>query len=100
MIRSAIIGVFSPMWSMLPAQRRQCWVAASFMGPDESALRHDIGLDKLMWGADYPHVEGSYPYTREHLRQTVAGQLEVEVRSNRALRLFHCRFLPDNKFCM
>ena len=22
-----------------------------------------------MWGSDYPHDEGTYPYTREHLRQ-------------------------------
>jgi hypothetical protein len=21
-----------------------------------------------MWGSDYPHDEGTYPYTREHLR--------------------------------
>ena len=25
-----------------------------------------------MWGSDYPHVEGSYPYTRELLRRTFA----------------------------
>ncbi len=47
--------------------QRQCYVAASFMGPDESAMRHDIGLDKLMWGADYPHVEGTWPHTRRSL---------------------------------
>jgi len=22
-----------------------------------------------MWGSDYPHQEGTYPFTREHLRQ-------------------------------
>ena len=22
-----------------------------------------------MWGSDYPHDEGTFPYTREHLRQ-------------------------------
>jgi hypothetical protein len=22
-----------------------------------------------MWGSDYPHDEGTYPFTREHLRQ-------------------------------
>ena len=28
-----------------------------------------IGLDRFMWGSDYPHDEGTCPYTREHLRQ-------------------------------
>ena len=52
---------------------RQCYVAASFMGPDESAMRHEIGLDKLMWGADYPHVEGTWPRTRKSLARCFRG---------------------------
>ena len=28
-----------------------------------------IGIDKFMWGCDYPHDEGTWPFTREHLRQ-------------------------------
>jgi predicted TIM-barrel fold metal-dependent hydrolase len=52
---------------------RQCYVAASFMGPDESAMRHDVGLDQLMWGADYPHVEGTWPRTRKSLARCFRG---------------------------
>ena len=26
-----------------------------------------------MWGSDYPHDEGTHPFTREHLRQVFAG---------------------------
>jgi hypothetical protein len=26
-----------------------------------------------MWGSDYPHDEGTYPFTREHLRQVFHG---------------------------
>ena len=59
---------------------RQCSVAASFMGPDESAMRHDIGMDKLMWGADYPHLEGTWPRTRKSLARTFRGVPEDEVR--------------------
>ena len=36
-------------------------------------MRYEIGLDKLMWGSDYPHREASYPYTKEHLRLTFEG---------------------------
>ena len=28
-----------------------------------------LGLDRFMWGSDYPHDEGTAPFTREHLRQ-------------------------------
>lgn len=59
---------------------RQCYVAASFMGPDESALRHDIGLEKLMWGADYPHVEGTWPRTRKSLARCFRGVPVDEAR--------------------
>ena len=30
-----------------------------------------------MWGSDYPHEEGTHPFTREHLRQ-VMGDLAPE----------------------
>ncbi len=52
--------------------RRNCWVGSSFTLPHEAALRDVIGVDKIMWGQDYPHTEGTYPYTREALRHTFA----------------------------
>jgi predicted TIM-barrel fold metal-dependent hydrolase len=47
---------------------RQCYVGASFMRPVEVAERDGIGVDRIMWGADYPHHEGTAPYTVEALR--------------------------------
>ena len=52
---------------------RNCHIAASFLRPNEAPMRHQIGMDKLMWGSDYPHRESSYPYTKEHLRLTFDG---------------------------
>ena len=52
---------------------RQCHVAASFMAPHESAMRHDIGLEQLMWGADFPHMEGTWPRTRQSLARCFEG---------------------------
>jgi predicted TIM-barrel fold metal-dependent hydrolase len=60
---------------------RQCHVAASFMGPDESALRHDIGLEKIMWGADYPHPEGTWPRTKKSLARCFRGLPTGDVRA-------------------
>jgi hypothetical protein len=44
-------------------------------------LRHEVGVDRIMWGADYPHSEGSYPYSREALRAAFASAPESEVRA-------------------
>jgi predicted TIM-barrel fold metal-dependent hydrolase len=52
---------------------RNCYAGASFFRPSEVPLRYDIGVDRIMWGQDYPHVEGTYPYTTEALRLTFAG---------------------------
>ena len=49
--------------------RQNCWVGASQPGRDDVAAMDTIGVDRFMWGADYPHEEGTGPYTREHLRQ-------------------------------
>lgn len=59
--------------------RDNCFVGASFMRPHEVPLRHRIGLDKIMWGCDYPHDEGTSPYSREGLRAAYAGLPRDEV---------------------
>jgi hypothetical protein len=40
------------------------------MKPSEIPLRYKIGVDRLMWGSDFPHDEGTFPYSREALRRT------------------------------
>ena len=59
--------------------RDNCFVGASFMRPHEVPLRDRIGLDKIMWGSDYPHDEGTYPYSREGLRIAYAGLPREEI---------------------
>jgi predicted TIM-barrel fold metal-dependent hydrolase len=58
---------------------RQCYVGASFMRPVECAERARIGVDRIMWGADYPHLEGTSPYTLEALRPTFSAVEPEEV---------------------
>lgn len=58
---------------------RQCHVGSSFIRPPEVALRHAVGVDRIMWGCDYPHKEGCFPYTRQHLRASFAGVEPEEV---------------------
>jgi predicted TIM-barrel fold metal-dependent hydrolase len=46
---------------------RQCYVGASFLAPPELAQLDRIGADRVLWGSDYPHREGTWPYSRESL---------------------------------
>ena len=56
-----------------------CWVGASFMNREDAVDRHLIGVDRIMWGSDFPHEEGTYPFTREALANTYSGMDPDEV---------------------
>ena len=58
---------------------RQCHIGASFIRPAEVGLRHQVGVDKIMWGSDYPHKESSHPFSHEALRPAFAGVPSDEV---------------------
>ena len=58
---------------------RQCHIGASFIRPDEVLARHQVGIDKIMWGSDYPHKEASFPFSHEALRVAFAGVPTDEV---------------------
>jgi predicted TIM-barrel fold metal-dependent hydrolase len=58
---------------------QNCWVGVSQPTPPDAAAREAIGTDRFMWGSDYPHDEGTYPYTREHLRQLFSATPESEM---------------------
>ncbi len=74
---------FTKELSLRPTEyfQRQCFIGASFMPPHEGEDRHRIGIDKLMWGSDYPHLEGSWPNSRESLRATFGSYPESEIRT-------------------
>jgi len=59
---------------------RNCWVGSSFPSIPDVEASAVIGLDRFMWGSDYPHDEGTQPFTREHLRQVFPGFGEDDLR--------------------
>ena len=63
------------------AWARQCHLGSSFIRRHEVALRDRVGTDRIMWGSDFPHLEGCWPYSRDHLRLAFAGVAEPEVRA-------------------
>jgi predicted TIM-barrel fold metal-dependent hydrolase len=58
-----------------------CAVAASFMHVDDCVRRAAIGFDHIMWGSDYPHLEGTFPFSNEAIRRTFAGVEPAEVHA-------------------
>jgi predicted TIM-barrel fold metal-dependent hydrolase len=64
----------STLPSMLATEQwaQNCHIACAFPGPEDMQARHVLGVDKFMWGSDYPHDEGTHPYTKDHLRRRFA----------------------------
>lgn len=74
----------SEIWS------EQCWAGASFMPSAETEMRHAIGVDRLMWGSDYPHIEGTWPHTRRWLQQAFEGVERADVERMVGLNAVEC----------
>jgi len=64
---------------LLPARsaseyfEQSCYIGVSQPTPADIRAAQRIGWHKVMWGSDYPHDEGTAPFTREHFRQVLAG---------------------------
>lgn len=67
---------------------RNCAVTVSFPSPKDARARTTIGLDRFLWGNDYPHAEGTFPHSLAALRRSFAGvdpvELDVILASNPA----------------
>ena len=67
-----------------------------FISFQEDALgvrdRHIIGVDNLLWGADYPHFESTFPHSQEVLEKILADCSEEEkakIVGGNAARIYH-----------
>jgi hypothetical protein len=67
-----------------------CWVGASFMSHAEVEDRYIIGVDRIMWGSDYPHPEGAWPWSLDSMRKTFEGVPEGEIRKMLGENAFDC----------
>ncbi|MDZ7676755.1 MAG: amidohydrolase family protein [Acidimicrobiales bacterium] len=77
--------------SMAPSEyfARQCHLGSSFIRRHEVARRDAIGTDHIMWGSDFPHLEGCWPWSGQHLEMSFGGQcspaeIQAMVGSNAA----------------
>jgi predicted TIM-barrel fold metal-dependent hydrolase len=75
-VKSGFAGEFEFASDVMPAEppsfyaKRNCFYGASSPSPRELRGRHEIGVEHILWGSDYPHYEGTYPHTRKSLRRT------------------------------
>jgi predicted TIM-barrel fold metal-dependent hydrolase len=79
--------VYDEHRSDLPARRRpseywptNCLTGASFIHKAEVDLRHEIGVETIAFGRDYPHPEGTWPHTTLWLQDAFFGVPEQELR--------------------
>lgn len=83
------LGTFvRPKLSMLPKEFLYRQVYASFQH-DESAVPAltGMGYNNVIWGSDYPHVEGTFGHTQETLHELFDDQ-PVEVRERVTIGAF------------
>jgi predicted TIM-barrel fold metal-dependent hydrolase len=71
----------------LPARRKpseywqtNCLAGASFIHKVEVEMRHEIGVETILFGRDFPHHEGTWPHTKDWLRLAFDGVPEDEAR--------------------
>jgi predicted TIM-barrel fold metal-dependent hydrolase len=80
-------GVFERHRRDLPAKHSpteywhtHCITSLSFPHRAEVEMRHELGLQTLAFGRDYPHNESTWPNTKAWLRDAFIGVPENELR--------------------
>jgi Amidohydrolase len=71
----------------LPAERKpsEYWqtngpTSLSFVHKAEVSMRHEIGIETISFGRDYPHPEGTWPNTKQWLSDAFASVPDHELR--------------------
>jgi len=53
--------------------RRNVFIGSAFPSPADARAMREIGIDRILWGNDYPHVEACSPFSKESIRRTFEG---------------------------
>jgi uncharacterized protein len=78
------------------AVRRQMFVNFWFEA-EGIKLRHDIGIDNIMWEADFPHVASYYPKSWDAVERVLDGVSEADRRKllyENAIRVYQIDVTP------
>ena len=69
-----------------------CYLGVSMASKWDVENRDVVAEGHWMWGSDYPHDEGTHPFTREHLRLSMEG---IPTEEKRKLLAGNCAKLYD-----
>lgn len=80
---SGKLGDYNANMTMKPSEyfARNFWVGCSAL-PDEETTEsyYKIGVDRVLWGTDYPHPEGTWPGTLEKMIESLGGLPETDIQ--------------------
>src|SRR5690606_10631439 len=79
---SAKMGDHTANLKLTPTEyiRRNVWIGSSAQMDDQNYEDyHRIGMDRVMWGTDYPHPEGTWPNTYEQMHGALDGLAEADL---------------------
>jgi predicted TIM-barrel fold metal-dependent hydrolase len=71
--------------------RSNCMTSLSFVHKAEIEMRDEIGVDRIVFGRDFPHAEGTWPNTADWLTDAFRGVPDDELRlmlGENAIRFF------------
>ena len=60
---------------------RNCSIGASMLPRHDVKYCRTLGIDRILWGTDSPHPEGSAPWTTEALRYTLHDMPVTDLRA-------------------
>jgi predicted TIM-barrel fold metal-dependent hydrolase len=86
-VRGGVAGEFQFNTESMPSEKpsvyakQNCWYGASSASPVEIRDRDVIGAERVCWGTDYPHYEGTYPHSRLAIRHTFHDVEPDEIRA-------------------
>ncbi|MEW4467517.1 amidohydrolase family protein [Parasphingorhabdus sp. JC815] len=80
---SGKLGDYNTNMTMKPSEyfARNIFVGCSAL-PDEETTEayYKIGIDRILWGTDYPHPEGTWPGTLEKMQLSLGGLPEDDIQ--------------------
>lgn len=70
-----MVGDYADTLNLSPSGyiRQNCWIGASFMSAADASRRDELGVDRFMWGCDYPHTEATWPESRRSIAEACVG---------------------------
>jgi predicted TIM-barrel fold metal-dependent hydrolase len=86
------------LWGLKPPERKPSEYLKSqnlwgFMrDPLGVRLRHDVGVNQLLWGSDFAHASGDWPHSRKVIDECFAGVSDDEryrMLAGNAVEFFH-----------